>query len=233
VLWPSDRVLAVINQAGQEGWVRPEPPARETGRSVAVIGSGPAGMAAAQQLRRAGHRVVLYERDEAAGGLVRFGVPDFKITLNNRKILDGLFDTLGLGHKSSSILRALDKVAKVGRDKVIDDLQQVEGGAGLTSDQARRILDFVQGERTEPELYTSIYTHPRTMEGLDNLETIVKLLRAVGVPDERLGIDRQPGLSLGRQDVVVVEIAVQQDPPRRRGIKLCIERLGAIEERLW
>jgi glutamate synthase (NADPH) small chain len=55
------------------------PPRRETGRSVAVVGAGPAGMAAAQQLRRAGHRVVLYERDEAAGGLVRFGVPDFKI----------------------------------------------------------------------------------------------------------------------------------------------------------
>ena len=53
--------------------------ARETGQSVAVVGSGPAGMAAAQQLRRAGHRVTLFERDEAIGGLVRFGVPDFKI----------------------------------------------------------------------------------------------------------------------------------------------------------
>jgi len=70
---------SIINRAWEEGWVRPEPPATETGHSVAVIGSGPAGMAAAQQLRRAGHRVVLYERDEAAGGLCRFGVPDFKI----------------------------------------------------------------------------------------------------------------------------------------------------------
>ena len=55
------------------------PPRRESGRSVAVVGSGPAGMAAAQQLRRAGHSVTLFERDEAIGGLVRFGVPDFKI----------------------------------------------------------------------------------------------------------------------------------------------------------
>jgi glutamate synthase (NADPH/NADH) small chain len=70
---------SIINRAWDEGWVKPEPPAVETGRSVAVIGSGPAGMAAAQQLRRAGHRVVLFERDEAAGGLCRFGVPDFKI----------------------------------------------------------------------------------------------------------------------------------------------------------
>src|SRR5262249_37705125 len=71
--------LAIIDRAWQEGWVVPQPPKRETGQAVAVVGSGPAGMAAAQQLRRAGHRVVLFERDEAAGGLARFGVPDFKI----------------------------------------------------------------------------------------------------------------------------------------------------------
>ena len=70
---------AIIDRAWQESWVAPEPPRRETGQGVAVVGSGPAGMAAAQQLRRAGHRVTLFERDEAAGGLVRFGVPDFKI----------------------------------------------------------------------------------------------------------------------------------------------------------
>ncbi|TMK41014.1 MAG: glutamate synthase subunit beta [Actinobacteria bacterium] len=70
---------SIIDRAWEEGWVRAEPPPYETGRAVAVVGSGPAGMAAAQQLRRAGHTVVLFERDEAAGGLVRFGVPDFKI----------------------------------------------------------------------------------------------------------------------------------------------------------
>jgi glutamate synthase (NADPH/NADH) small chain len=70
---------AIIDRAFEEGWVVPQPPAIETGRRVAVVGSGPAGLAAAQQLRRAGHGVVLFERDEAAGGLIRFGVPDFKI----------------------------------------------------------------------------------------------------------------------------------------------------------
>jgi len=72
---------SIINRAWEEGWVTPQPPhpRRETGQAVAVVGSGPAGMAAAQQLRRAGHRVTLFERDEAVGGLVRFGVPDFKI----------------------------------------------------------------------------------------------------------------------------------------------------------
>src|ERR1700752_854051 len=79
---------AIINRAFEEGWVVPEPPRRETGQAVAVIGSGPAGMAAAQQLRRAGHRVTLFERDEAAGGLVRFGAPDFKIekALGERRV---------------------------------------------------------------------------------------------------------------------------------------------------
>jgi glutamate synthase (NADPH/NADH) small chain len=71
--------LAIIDRAWEEGWVAASPPSTETGRSVAVVGAGPAGMAAAQQLRREGHRVVLFERDEFAGGLIRFGVPDFKI----------------------------------------------------------------------------------------------------------------------------------------------------------
>jgi glutamate synthase (NADPH) small chain len=71
--------LAIVDRAFAEGWIVPRPPRHETGQSVAVVGSGPAGMAAAQQLRRSGHRVVLFERDEAAGGLARFGVPDFKI----------------------------------------------------------------------------------------------------------------------------------------------------------
>jgi glutamate synthase (NADPH/NADH) small chain len=70
---------AIVDRGWREEWVQPRPPRAETGQSVAVVGSGPAGMAAAQQLRRAGHSVVLFERDEAAGGLVRFGVPDFKI----------------------------------------------------------------------------------------------------------------------------------------------------------
>src|SRR6201995_1056187 len=71
--------LAIINRAWDEGWVVPRPPTAELGQSVAVIGAGPAGMACAQQLRRKGYAVTVFEKDEAGGGLVRFGVPDFKI----------------------------------------------------------------------------------------------------------------------------------------------------------
>jgi glutamate synthase (NADPH/NADH) small chain len=71
--------VAIVNRAWEEGWIVAEPPRTRTGCTVAVVGSGPAGLAAAQQLNRAGHLVTVFERDEAAGGLVRFGVPDFKI----------------------------------------------------------------------------------------------------------------------------------------------------------
>ncbi|MSO94385.1 MAG: glutamate synthase subunit beta [Thermoleophilia bacterium] len=71
--------VSIVDRAWEEGWVVPRPPALRTGRTVAVVGAGPAGLACAQQLNRAGHSVTVLERDEAAGGLVRFGVPEFKI----------------------------------------------------------------------------------------------------------------------------------------------------------
>ncbi len=70
---------AIIDRAWAEGWVVPRPPKAKTGRKVAVVGSGPAGMAAAQQLARAGHDVTLFEKNDAIGGLLRYGIPDFKL----------------------------------------------------------------------------------------------------------------------------------------------------------
>ncbi len=66
-------------QGWAEGWIKPEHPAQRTGKKVAVVGSGPAGLAAAQQLNRAGHSVTLFERDDRIGGLLRYGIPDFKM----------------------------------------------------------------------------------------------------------------------------------------------------------
>ena len=70
---------AIIDRAWDEGWVRPQVAAIKTGKRVAVVGSGPAGMAAAQQLARAGHAVVLFEKNDRIGGLLRYGIPDFKM----------------------------------------------------------------------------------------------------------------------------------------------------------
>jgi glutamate synthase (NADPH/NADH) small chain len=70
---------AIIDRGWAEGWVRPMPPKAKTGKRVAVVGSGPAGMAAAQQLARAGHEVSLFEKNDRIGGLLRYGIPDFKM----------------------------------------------------------------------------------------------------------------------------------------------------------
>ena len=70
---------SIIEHAFEEGWVAPRPPERRTGKTVAVVGSGPAGLACAQQLNRAGHAVTVFERASRIGGLLRYGIPDFKL----------------------------------------------------------------------------------------------------------------------------------------------------------
>jgi len=76
---------SVVERAWDEGWIKPEPPESNTGKRVAVVGSGPAGLAAAQQLRRAGHSVTVYEKNDRIGGLMRYGIPNFKL---EKHILD-------------------------------------------------------------------------------------------------------------------------------------------------
>jgi glutamate synthase (NADPH) small chain len=70
---------SIVERGFQEGWIRPEPPRMRTGKKVAIVGSGPAGLAAAQQLCRAGHSVVVYEKADRIGGLLRYGIPEFKL----------------------------------------------------------------------------------------------------------------------------------------------------------
>ncbi len=107
---------AIIDRAWAEGWVLPRPPGHKTGRTIAVVGSGPAGMAAAQQLARAGHDVTLFEKNDAIGGLLRYGIPDFKmekshidrrveqmraegVTFRTGVMVGALLDPLGKGSK--------------------------------------------------------------------------------------------------------------------------------------
>jgi glutamate synthase (NADPH) small chain len=77
--------LSIVERAFEEGWIRPHPPSIRTGRRVAVIGSGPAGLAAADQLNRAGHLVTVFERADRIGGLLRYGIPEFKM---EKRLLD-------------------------------------------------------------------------------------------------------------------------------------------------
>src|SRR5512136_397247 len=82
---------AIVERAFREGWIRPEPPDSRSGKRVAIVGSGPAGLAAAQQLNRAGHNVVVYEKSDRIGGLLRYGIPDFKL---EKQLLDRRIDQL-------------------------------------------------------------------------------------------------------------------------------------------
>jgi glutamate synthase (NADPH/NADH) small chain len=82
---------AIAEMAFREGYIRPKPPEKRTGKKVAVIGSGPAGLACADILNKAGHWVTVYEKSDAAGGLLRYGIPDFKL---NKKIIDRRLDVM-------------------------------------------------------------------------------------------------------------------------------------------
>src|SRR6185295_1280661 len=77
--------VSIVDRAFDEGWIVPRPPARRTGKRVAVVGSGPAGLAAADQLNRAGHLVTVFERADRIGGLLRYGIPAFKL---EKRLLD-------------------------------------------------------------------------------------------------------------------------------------------------
>jgi glutamate synthase (NADPH/NADH) small chain len=123
--------LEIIERGFREGWVKPEPPLVRTGKSVAVVGSGPAGLAAAQQLNRAGHWVTVFERADRIGGLMRYGIPEFKL---EKHILDR---RLRLMAAEGTTFRTR---ANVGEDIPAETLQRsfdavlLAGGATLPRD---------------------------------------------------------------------------------------------------
>ncbi len=107
---------AIIDRAWAEGWVRPQPPSLKTGKTVAVVGSGPAGLAAAQQLARAGHEVTVFEKNSRIGGLLRYGIPDFKMEKSHidRRTLQ--MQAEGVVFRTGVLVGALANDSKVTND---------------------------------------------------------------------------------------------------------------------
>lgn len=105
----------IAEKGWENGWIKPEPPEKLTGKKVAIIGSGPAGLAAAQQLRRAGHEVVVFEKDDRVGGLLNYGIPDFKLDKSHVRRREEQMKAEGVVFKTN---------IDVGQDMTVEELRQ-------------------------------------------------------------------------------------------------------------
>ncbi|NMG71516.1 glutamate synthase subunit beta [Parazoarcus communis] len=124
---------AIIDKAWEQGWVKPQPAAAKTGKKIAVVGSGPAGMAAAQQLARAGHDVTVFEKNDRVGGLLRYGIPDFKM---EKSLIDRRVEQMqaeGVTFRTGVVVGAKDMPAGI-----INDAKEV-----VTADQLKAEFDAV------------------------------------------------------------------------------------------
>ena len=104
---------AIIDRAWEEGWVKPQPAAVKTGKKVAVVGSGPAGLAAAQQLARAGHEVTVFEKNDRVGGLLRYGIPDFKMEKSHIDRRVAQMESEGVVFRTGVLVGEMPKGSKV------------------------------------------------------------------------------------------------------------------------
>jgi glutamate synthase (NADPH/NADH) small chain len=107
---------AIIDKAWENGWVQPQPARHKTGKKVAVVGSGPAGLAAAQQLARAGHDVTVFEKNSRIGGLLRYGIPDFKMEKSHIDRRVAQMEAEGVVFKTSTLIGTLPEGSKVTND---------------------------------------------------------------------------------------------------------------------
>jgi glutamate synthase (NADPH) small chain len=172
--------LDIIDRAFEEGFVVPLPPDKLTGKTVAVVGSGPAGLAAAQQLTRAGHSVTVFERDDRIGGLLRYGIPEFKM---EKSVLD----------------RRLDQMRAEGTEF----RPNVNVGVDITADQLRADFDAVvlAGGATA---WRDLPIPGRELDGIHQAMEFLPWANRVQEGDDVLGEDGEPPITAKGKKVIII-----------------------------
>ncbi|MDR1357479.1 MAG: glutamate synthase subunit beta [Tannerellaceae bacterium] len=173
--------VAIVEHAFQEGYIKPRCPRRRTGKKVAVIGSGPAGLAVADMLNRKGHSVTVIEKDETPGGLLRFGIPDFKL---NKKIIDrriSLLEAEGIDFKNNT---------EVGKDLSVEDLMKGFDAVCLCTGSGKARDLTVEGRDLKGVYFA-----------LQLLQQQNRLVRGMDVPEqERISTENKHVLIIGGGD---------------------------------
>ncbi|RKH11559.1 glutamate synthase subunit beta [Corallococcus praedator] len=170
----------ISERAFAEGWVKARPPARRTGRRVAVVGSGPAGLAAASQLNAAGHTVTVYEKDPRAGGLLRYGIPDFKL---EKSVLD----------RRLALMEAEGIVFRTG-----EDVGATTGYRALREQYDGVVLAL--GARRARELDVPGRELSGVLQAMEYLEHQNRVVTAGATPDARLEATGKRVIILGGGD---------------------------------
>lgn len=172
--------LEIIDKAFDEGWVRPLPPDTKTGKKVAVVGSGPAGLAAAQQLTRAGHTVTVFERADRIGGLLRYGIPEFKM---EKRVLG----------------RRLDQMRAEGTEFRTG----VNVGVDITAEQLRADFEAVvlAGGATDAR---DLPIPGRELDGIHQAMEYLPWGNRVQEGDDVLGPDGEPPITAKDKNVVII-----------------------------
>ncbi|BCQ06643.1 glutamate synthase [NADPH] small chain [Mycobacterium heckeshornense] len=172
--------LEIIDKAFEEGWVVPLPPDKLTGKTVAVVGSGPAGLAAAQQLTRAGHRVTVFEREDRIGGLLRYGIPEFKM-------------------EKRHLNRRLEQMEAEGTEF----RPGVNVGVDINADQLRAEFDAVvlAGGATA---WRDLPIPGRDLDGIHQAMEYLPWANRVQEGDDVLGPDGEPPITAKGKKVIII-----------------------------